>query len=195
MKRPKLNLSVRKTALRFAGAVFFICAIASVAKTAKAAPATAPAATSLDPEAALVAKEKNRLEEAFIMKMVEELKLGAEMQKNFAGAIRTLNREKAKANTAIADALIDIDKAQNGDRRNAKKETESAVKKYEVAWRNYGDLPIREISRLRKILGIEKLARYLVLKSQVTEKITALSVNASDEKTLSDGASPSKPSN
>ena len=125
----------------------------------------------------LVAREKRRLEELFIWKMSEELKLPVETETSFAEAIRSLNREKAKANLDVAEALIAIDKAQNGDRAKSKVATAKAVSRYEKAWRAYGALPIREVARMRTILGNERLGRYLVAKSQMAEKLKALSAH------------------
>ena len=123
----------------------------------------------------LVAREKRRLEELFIWKMSEELKLPVETETSFAEAIRSLNREKAKANLDVAEALIAIDKAQNGDRLKSKVDIAKAVSRYEKAWRAYGALPIREVARMRTILGNERLGRYLVAKSMMAEKLKALS--------------------
>jgi hypothetical protein len=148
--------------------------------------ATSPSATDAKQAApssdeALVAQEKRRLEELFISKMSEELKLPAETKTSFAEAIRALNREKTKANFEVADALIAIDKAQSSDRAKTKKETEIAVKRYEKAWRAYGDVPIREVARMRKILGAEKLGLYLLAKAQMAEKLKAIAARESTE--------------
>lgn len=116
----------------------------------------------------LVDREKRRLEELFIWKMSEELKLPVEIESSFAEAIRTLNREKSKSLADIEAALVAIDQAKT------KTESEKAVKRYERAIRKFGDVPIREVSRLRKVLGAERLSRYLVSKSQMAEKLKAM---------------------
>lgn len=130
---------------------------------------------------ALVASERLRLEELFISKMSEELKLPSKMESSFAEAIRALNREKTKANLEVANSLVAIDQAQNGHRSAVKRATEKAVKRYEKAWRAYGQLPIREVARLRSILGSERLGRYLVAKSQMADKLKALSTREVNE--------------
>ncbi len=119
----------------------------------------------------LVERERRRLEELFIWKMSEELKLSVETETPFAEAIRALNREKSVVNQELARALQEIEKA------NSPKDREVALKKYEKAWRQYGELPIKEINRMRPILGAEKLGQYLVGKSLMAEKLKSLSTS------------------
>ncbi len=115
-----------------------------------------------------VEREKRRLEELFIWKMCEELKLPVEVESSFAQAIRALNQEKSKSLADIEAALIAIEQAKTVA------DSEKAVKRYEKAIRKFGDVPIREVSRLRRILGAERLSRYLVSKSQMAEKLKAM---------------------
>jgi hypothetical protein len=140
---------------------FSFVAAASVAKT---------------PQEKLIERERRRLEELLIWKMSEELKLSVEIEIPFAEAMRALNREKAKANVEVAEALSALGKAKT------RGETDVALKKYEKAWKDYGELPLREVSRIRAIVGPEKLSRYLVAKSQMAEKLKALS-SAAEEPT------------
>ena len=135
----------------------FVLSVFSAQQTAQAAN-----------EQNLVDREKRRLEELFIWKMSEELKLPVEVESSFAEAIRALNREKSKSLADIEAALLAIDQAKT------KTESEKAVKRYEKAIRKFGDVPIREVSRLRKVLGSQRLSRYLVSKSQMAEKLKAM---------------------
>ena len=135
----------------------------------------------------LVQREKRRLEELFIWKLSEELKLPVETEKAFAETIRSLNREKTRASLAVNEALTAIEKSQEGDRAISKAIVAKAVARYEKAWRAYGALPLREVSRMRAILGPERLGHYLVAKSQMTEKLKAL---AAREALESEAATP-----
>ncbi len=119
----------------------------------------------------MVDRERKRLEEVFIWKMSEELRLSVEIETTFAEAIRALNREKYSANSEVSMALVAIEKSKSP------KERDQALKRYERAWRTYGELPIREVSRMKPILGVEKLGQYLVAKSQMAERMKALSTN------------------
>lgn len=145
--------------------------------SAHAAPAAAPS-TSPTPvsQETLVERERRRLEELFIWKMSEELKLPLEKEKPFADAMRALNREKAKANLEVNRALDAITKAQAlADPAKSRIAVEKAVKTYEKAVRSYGQLPIREVAKMRTLLGAERLGRYLTAKAQMAEKLLALS--------------------
>ncbi|CAN5481489.1 hypothetical protein BH10BDE1_BH10BDE1_24650 [soil metagenome] len=129
----------------------------------------------------LVDRERRRLEELFIWKISEELKLPVEMETSFAEAIRSLNREKSRANADVAKALEMLNQAQNANQSKARGESERAVRRYEQAWKVYGALPLREVSRMRAILGSERLGRYLVAKAQMAEKLKALSAREASE--------------
>lgn len=119
----------------------------------------------------MVDRERKRLEEVFIWKMSEELRLSVEIETTFAEAIRALNREKYSANSEVSMALVALEKSKSP------KERDQALKRYERAWRTYGELPIREVSRMKPILGVEKLGQYLVAKSQMADRLKALSTN------------------
>lgn len=140
---------------------------------ASASPASSPAASLAkdQPTDQLVDRERRRLEELFIWKMSEELKLSVETETPFAEAIRDLNRAKFDVNQALAESLRSIEAAKTA------KERDAALKNHEKAWKKYGELPIKEISRMRPILGTEKLGRYLVSKAQMAEKLKALSTS------------------
>lgn len=120
----------------------------------------------------LIERERRRLEELFIWKMSEELRLSVEIETTFAEAIRALNREKHAANMEVSQALMALEKSKSP------KDREGALKRYEKAWRQYGELPLREVNRMRPILGAEKLGQYLVAKSQMADKLKALSAGA-----------------
>lgn len=145
--------------------LFLMVAMVPVGASAATAPTTAPTTEQL------VERERRRLEELFIWKMSEELKLSVESETPFAEAIRALNREKASLNQELARALQAIEKAKSS------KEREAALKSYEKASRQYGELPIKEMNRMRPILGPEKLGQYLVGKSLMAEKLKALSTS------------------
>jgi hypothetical protein len=152
---------------------------------------TATPTPTPNPQEILVDRERRRLEELFIWKISEELKLPVEMETSFAEAIRSLNREKAKANSDVARALDELNRAQSVNQSKTRTETERAVRKYEQAWKTYGALPLREVSRMRAILGSERLGKYLIAKSQMAEKLKALSAREASEQDVPEDASPS----
>jgi hypothetical protein len=165
---------VASTSLKTFQQQFVRCALSIVACSAivlSNEPAAATSAASGSSTDQLVERERRRLEELFIWKMSEELKLSVEIETPFAEAIRALNREKSSLNQELSRALSAIEKAKSP------KERETALKSYEKVWRQYGELPIKEINRMRPILGTEKLGQYLVGKSMMAEKLKALSTS------------------
>lgn len=129
----------------------------------------------------LVDRERRRLEELFIWKISEELKLPVDVEAPFAEASRALNREKARANLDLAKSLEALNQAQNANKSRVRIETNLALRRYEKALKTYGALPLREVSRMRAILGTERLGRYLIVKSQMAEKLLALSARETSE--------------
>lgn len=130
-----------------------------------------------------VERERKRLEELFIWKMSEELKLSVDTEISFTEALRALNREKAAARLELNDALFSLNQVsgslrgkESGLTRPAKSSVD-AIRLYEKAMRRYGEIPVREVARLKPILGPEGLARYLVAKSRVTDKLLSISTS------------------
>jgi hypothetical protein len=178
-------LSVQLISVVAAGSIAVAARASSKPAKSSASSKPATAVSPMPPPSAqdlLVDRERRRLEELFIWKISEELKLPVEMETSFAEAIRSLNREKARANADVAKALDELNQAQNAGQSKARAETERAVRKYEQAWKTYGALPLREVSRMRAILGSERLGKYLIAKSQMAEKLKALSAREATEK-------------
>lgn len=124
-----------------------------------------------------VERERKRLEELFIWKMSEELKLSVDTEVAFAEALRSLNREKSVALNELNEALVALGEATRREKAAGEASLSLAMNRYEKAVRRYGEVPVREVARLKPILGAEVLARYLFAKSQVTEKLLAISTS------------------
>lgn len=124
-----------------------------------------------------VERERKRLEELFIWKMSEELKLSVDTEVAFAEALRSLNREKSVALNELNEALLALGEVGQRQRTIPSSHLTEAMARYEKAVRRYGDVPVREVARLKPILGTEVTARYLFAKSQVTEKLLAISTS------------------
>ncbi len=173
------NVSLRRLSLGGI-AVLFFSQVGGASTKLGAAPAEPVVTTDQ-----LVDRERRRLEEVFIWKMSEELRLSVEIETTFAEAIRALNREKSLANSEVSQSLFALEKSKSS------KDRDLALKRYERAWRQYGELPIREVNRMRPILGVEKLGQYLVAKSQMAERLKALSANSSQQVMASPNPAPS----
>ncbi len=117
----------------------------------------------------LVDRERRRLEELMIWKMSEELKLPILIEAQFTEVIRNLNVEKGRSNNDLATSLIELGQAKTD------KEADLVLKRFEKAIRRSQQVPLNEFKRLKRLLGPQKLARYFVAKSQMVEKLKALS--------------------
>lgn len=137
-----------------------------------------------------VERERKRLEELFIWKMSEELKLSVDTEVAFAEALRSLNREKSVALNELNAALLALGDATQVAKGASSPRIVKAMDRYEKAVRRYGEFPFREVARLKPILGAEVTARYLFAKSQVTEKLLAISTSGGD---LKDSGAPHGP--
>ncbi len=125
---------------------------------------------------------RSRLLELFIWKTSDELKLPTDVEHKFGDIVRNLN-EKRKANGERMEKAIhrldELTRAQNSDASTtatpaAKPETkalDSALAEYRKALQEYQKLQTDELNQLKAILAPDKLARYLVVKNELTEKL------------------------
>jgi alanyl-tRNA synthetase len=109
-----------------------------------------------------------RVEELFIWKISEELKLSVKEEKEVASLIKDLNQRKSDANEKI-EALVQKQMAAEGDSTAS-----SFVKDYRIAINNYNKISVDEIDRIQKILPKAKVAKYFVVKSDLSKRIRGL---------------------
>ena len=160
--------------------LFAACVFASAAAYAGQRSAVSPAvsgavtpATSLATSSALAgsepsAKERSRLEELFIWKTSEELRLAPLEEQKFTEAIHVLNKRRRDANAKMDAALIALSKAKT------KAEAEMALATHRAALRDVQAVQAAEIDRLRPLLGPVKLAQYIVAKSSILDKLKSM---------------------
>lgn len=111
-----------------------------------------------------VDKSKNKVEEFFIWKMSDELKLSPRDEKEFAKIVRELNSTRSKLSQDIQVHLKDADKAATD------KEKVAVLKKYRQSLLAFNDLPTQEFDRMLKLLGGSKAVSYFILKQDISEK-------------------------
>ncbi|HVK62366.1 MAG TPA: hypothetical protein VM432_12485 [Bdellovibrionales bacterium] len=142
-------------------AVFLLIVNPALAETPAASASPAAAAKEQS-------KEGTRLEELFIWKASEELRLPPEQEQKFADTIRALNSRRRKASESMEQAI----QALSGVK--TKQEAEKLTAAYKSNLREVHAVQIAELDQLKKIIGAEKLARYLVVKNEITEKLKSL---------------------
>jgi hypothetical protein len=113
-------------------------------------------------------KERSRLEDLFIWKVSEELKLQPAEEVKFTETIRALNIDKKKAAEQLDDASRGLSQA------SSKASAEKALVRYRKTLGAYQSVQLKELDRLKTLLGSERLARYIVVKNEITEKLKVL---------------------
>jgi hypothetical protein len=130
---------------------------------------------------------RSRLLELFIWKTSEELKLPTDVENKFGDIVRHLN-EKRKANAERMEKAIQrLDGLTQGPAEASPasptgaqaptatkadpKILDAALTEYKKALQEYQKLQTDELLQLKAILAPEKLARYLVVKNELTEKL------------------------
>lgn len=136
--------------------------IAAVVLGVSLARAAAPQTQAAD------SKERARLEELFIWKTSEELKLTPADEQKFTSAIHDLNKRRRDANAKLDAALATLAAAKT------KAEAEKALVAHRAALRETQAVQTAELDRLRPLLGSEKLAKYIVAKSSILEKLKTM---------------------
>ena len=118
---------------------------------------------------------KNRVEELFIWKVSDELKLSVPEEKSFSKVIKTLNERRAQVNDSLQDVL-----RQLADSKTSK-EKEKLLSEQKRLLRSYGELSLEEAEKIQKLLGIERAAQYFVLKNDLTHRLKTALMAPSDK--------------
>lgn len=112
--------------------------------------------------------KRNQLEELFIWKVSEELKLSTHDEKKFTDTYRDLNHKKQILSLKIEMLTNKIIGAK----------TDSERKKFYSSYRRtleeYSQLAVSEFDKMNGIFGDKKMAKYLEIKTQITNKVKAL---------------------
>lgn len=112
---------------------------------------------------------KNRVEELFIWKVSDELKLSVPQEKSFSKIIQTLNERRAQVNDDLQDVLRQLAESKSI------KEKEKLLTEQKRLLRSYNELALEEAEKVQKLFGIDRTAQYFVLKNDLTNRLkTAL---------------------
>lgn len=124
-------------------------------------------------------ESKSRVEELFIWKISDEMKLSVPEEKNFSDLIRSLNQRRQATNEELQLTIKKMSETKNI------KDQEKLLATHRKLLKQYNDLTIEETDRIEKMFGTERAARYFVLKNDLTNRLK--SVLAAPEKSSSDG--------
>jgi hypothetical protein len=125
---------------------------------------------------------RSRLLELFIWKTSEELKLPTDVENKFGDIVRHLNEKRKINGERMEKAIQRLDALTQPPAEAAATPAPSATKadpkaldaaltEYRKALQEYQKLQTDELSQLKAILPPDKLARYLVVKNELTEKL------------------------
>lgn len=122
--------------------------------------------------------KKTYLEDIFIWKMSDELKLTVNEEKQFTEINKSLNKKKAEINKKIQHSIQSL----NED------DSERALANYKKLIHEYNQLSINEFESIKKLLGRRKFINYLKIKSELTTKVKSFLIGEKsadrDEKKL-----------
>lgn len=146
----------------------FVLSASSLA-VAQSAPSATPISTpAVSAPAGATSKEGSRLEELFIWKASEELRLQPEQESKFADTIRDLNARRRKATDALETTIAALANVKS------KAESEKLIAIYRNQLRDVHAVQLAEFDQVKKVIGPEKLAKYLVVKNNLTDKLKSL---------------------
>jgi predicted transcriptional regulator len=123
---------------------------------------------------------KTHLEDIFIWKMSDELKLSAKEEKAFTEALKKLNKEKSELNKKIQMMADDLNENTS----------EATLKSYKKLIQDYNQCSIKEFESVQKILGNKKLVQYIKVKNELSNKMKSILIG---EKVVDKRETASKP--
>lgn len=114
------------------------------------------------------ADAKNRVEELFIWKISDEMKLSVPEEKTFSELIRSLNQKRQAAHDGMQTTLRKMSESKS------RAEKDKLLREHRRQLKKYNDISMEEIEKMEKLLGAERTTRYLVLKNDLTNRLKSL---------------------
>jgi hypothetical protein len=108
--------------------------------------------------------KKSHLEDIFIWKISDELKLTANEEKQFTDINKALNKKKSELNKKIQEAVQSL-KASD---------SEAQLKSYKKLIQDYNQLTLTEFESIKQLLGTKRFISYLKIKNELTTKIKSI---------------------
>lgn len=108
--------------------------------------------------------KKTYLEDIFIWKMSDELKLSAKDEKAFTEIHKSLNKQKSELNRQIQEKIISFKEVTG----------ENELKKLRQLLNEYNQLSLKEFDSVKKLLDSKKFVSYLKIKSELTNKMKSM---------------------
>jgi len=114
--------------------------------------------------------KKNSVEDIFIWKVSDELKLSAADEKKFADIHRDLNKQKMQLATQLQK--LSFQSKENPQLPQSK--ASDIIKSYKKTLIAYNNLSVQELDQMKALLGDKKYLDYLALKQDINLKLKSL---------------------
>ena len=123
---------------------------------------------------------KSYLEDIFIWKMTDELKLSIPEEKKFGEIQKNLNKRKLDLNKSIQNSIATLADLKNKSafQINAK------LNQHRELLKKYNHVALEEFEAMLKILGPIKFVEYLRIKNDLTNKMKSLLAGEDEKKNL-----------
>lgn len=114
--------------------------------------------------------QRNQLEEIFVWKVSDELKLTVPEEKKLSELLRELSLKKNALNRESQDLVAQLGHVKATDDKARGK----LLEKYRRNLDSYQKLGLQEFDRIKKLLGAVRTARYLQIKQELTTRVKSL---------------------
>lgn len=130
-----------------------------------------------------VTEKRNQLEELFIWKLSDELKLSSLEEKKFTEIVKDLNHKKADYNHRLQQSVEKMSKLSSTKKR------EEELTQYRTDLQIYNRISEEEFDRVKSLLGTDRTVQYIQIKQDLTNRIKSMLANPessakSDKKVL-----------
>ncbi len=129
---------------------------------------------------AQTSEKRNQLEELFIWKMSDELKLSPVEEKKFTEIVKGLNKRKADLNHSLLESVEKMSKAANTKKR------EEELTHYRKTLQSYNHVSEEEFDKLKPLLGADRFVQYVQIKQDLTNRIKSMLANPEASSTKSE---------
>lgn len=126
----------------------------------------------------------HKFEDLFIWKISDEMKLSPADEKTFSELIRGLNQKRQDLNESMQETLKKLKDAK------AKADQTKLIAQYRDQMKKHSQLGVDEVDQVKKMLGPEKAAQYLVLKNELMTQLRTRLTKPESEKEKSDLKAP-----
>ena len=116
-----------------------------------------------------IAADRNKIEELFLWKISDELKLSVPEEKALGEFIKSQTEKKSKLADQTKENLKQLSAAA-GD----SKKTEKLLAEHRKILKAYNEIALEEVDQIQKKLGSVRVAQYLVLKNDLTNRLKTL---------------------